>query len=589
LWTAQQELQIQKQLKEARALTNIERVLGETEQVGIETVLQLIVDAAKELIPGAEQAVLHLLDNEQQILVPRAVSGVEYESATSLNMRLGEGIAGQVILTREVIRISDAQNDPRFFESATPVSFRSLIVAPIKTNERCAGTISVQSERPNAFTPEESHLLGALGTQAAIAIENANLLETTRQDLKEINALYLLSQGLAASLDPDQLMKDVVKLLQLYFGYYHVQIYVTDPQSGDLIARCGAGNIGDQLSEQGFRLPVGAGIVGHVAETGQPFVTNDADNIIFFNRNPLLPDTQSELSIPIKVENQVLGVLDIQQTPPGRLNPRDIQLLTAVADQLAVALQKANLYTDLQVSLGQEKAMRSQLIQSERLAVVGRLLASVSHELGNPLQALQNALFLLKEDKGISDQGRQDLQIVFEETERMGAMIDRLRFAYRPIRAEDFQQVKLNGIVEDVRALMATHMRHKEISFEFHPDPELRAVPGIPDQIRQVLLNLFINAVEAMKMGGCLTVQTQQLPEQDKILLSVTDTGPGIDPAILSHIFEPFITDKETGTGLGLTITNDIIRHHHGDIQAENNPGGGATFKVWLPAARKKS
>jgi signal transduction histidine kinase len=165
----------------------------------------------------------------------------------------------------------------------------------------------------------------------------------------------------------------------------------------------------------------------------------------------------------------------------------------------------------------------------------------------------------------------------------MTALIDRLRATYRSPQTEDFQVIQLNNIIEDVCALTATHLRHKEITLAFFPDADLPAVPGIPDQIRQVTLNLFMNAVEAMQMGGKITVSTQQLVEQNRILLSVTDTGPGIDPEILPHIFEPFITNKETGTGLGLTITYDIVHQHNGEIQAENNPKGGATFKVWLP------
>jgi signal transduction histidine kinase len=278
-----------------------------------------------------------------------------------------------------------------------------------------------------------------------------------------------------------------------------------------------------------------------------------------------------------------VGVLDIEQTPPHTLTDEDLQLTTAVADQLAVALQKASLYTNLQKSLQMEQTIRSQLLQSERLALVGRLLASVSHELNNPLQAIQNALFLLKEEAGISVQGHQDLGIILSETERMAALIERLRSAYRPVRIKDFQPVHLNNLVEDVYALIATHMRHKQIAFEFFPDPELPVISGISDQLRQVVLNLFLNAIEIMKPGGCLRVQTQRLLRQKEILFSVKDTGPGIDPEILPNIFEPFITGKSTGTGLGLTITHDIIHQHHGRIQAENHAEGGAVFNVWLP------
>ena len=588
LWTTQQEIKIQKQLVEANALANIGRVLSETERVGIETVLDLIVNSAQELIPSAEKVVLHLLDDEHQILIPRAVAGYNEKAKMKLNMRLGEGVAGHVIETGETIVIPDVRTDPLFLKHNAPVEYRSLIVAPVQSNKRRVGTLSIHSNQSNAFTPDECRLLSSLGTLAAIAIENANLLETTQQDLKEINVLYQLSQSLAASLDPDQLMKVVVELLVQHFGYYHVQIYVIEPLSGDATARCGAGVIGDQLREQGFHLPAGASIIGHVADTGQPFVTNEVDEVVFFRRNPLLPDTQSEMSIPIKIDNQVLGVLDIQQTALHRLTSRDMKLMKTIADQLAVSLQKANLYTDLQTSLRQEKSMRSQLIQSERLAVVGRLLASVSHELGNPLQALQNVLYLLKDENGISDQGQQDLQIALEETERMTVMIDRLRATYRPTRVEDFQEIRLNEIVEDVRALTATLMRHKGIDFEFYPDAELPAVQGIPDQIRQVILNLFVNAIDAMHAGGCLSICTQNVPKQKKIHFSVKDTGSGIDPAILPHLFEPFITNKESGTGLGLTITHDIIRQHKGSIRAENNPQSGATFDVWLPVGKKR-
>ena len=109
--------------------------------------------------------------------------------------------------------------------------------------------------------------------------------------------------------------------------------------------------------------------------------------------------------------------------------------------------------------------MRDQLVQNERLATMGRLLASVSHELNNPLQAIQNALFLLREEKGISAQGKQDLDIVLSESERMAALISRLRATYRPAQVGDFHPMQINDLIEDVYALIATHLRHNEISF----------------------------------------------------------------------------------------------------------------------------
>jgi len=547
-------------------------------------VLQLIVDSARDLIPQATESVIHLLDPEKNILIAQAVSGFlrEWEKER-VNMRLGEGVAGRVIREGITINVRDVKNDPHFiFNSTYPPGFRSLLVAPVKSGGKQIGTISVQSKTTDAFTAKDEDLLNALGVQAAIAIENTHLFETIQQHLREVDALYRTSQMLASSLNADELIEGIVALLQQVFNYYHAQIYLLDPSSGEQILINASGDTGKQLLQRGFRLQRGAGIVGHVAETGQPFLTNDVNNVVFFYRNPLIPDTQSELTVPIKVDGNVVGILDIQDTPPHRFTDDDLQLMVAVADQLAVALQKAHLYADLQTSLQQEQTVRSQLIQSERLALVGRLLASVSHELNNPLQAIQNALFLLKDEKNLSGQARQDLDIILSEAERMAALIERLRSAYRPVRMTDFQPVQLNTLIEDVFALMSTHMRHREIVFEFIPEPELPPVSGIADQLRQVVLNLFLNAVEEMKPGGRLTVQTSNLQEQNEALLIVRDSGPGISDEILPKIFDPFITSKQTGTGLGLTITHDIVEQHRGRILAENHPDGGAIFYVWL-------
>jgi two-component system sensor histidine kinase HydH len=165
----------------------------------------------------------------------------------------------------------------------------------------------------------------------------------------------------------------------------------------------------------------------------------------------------------------------------------------------------------------------------------------------------------------------------------MAALIERLRSAYRPVRIKDFKPVDFNTLIEDVHALISTHMRQKHITFEFFPDPELPNVSGLPDQLRQVVLNLFLNAIEVMQSGGRLSVWTRCPPGQEEVLFTVKDNGPGIEAEILPHIFDAFITSKHTGTGLGLTITHDIIQQHHGRITAANDAEGGARFDIWLP------
>lgn len=588
LWNIQQEERIGQQLKETNTLVKIGRALSKTERTGTSTVLQLIVDSARELIPHAEQSVIHLLDKEESLLISYAVSGFAdaQMGKTGIKMPLGAGVAGQVIQKGEAINIPDVHDDPRFLRADLP-PFRSLLVAPIQSGDEQIGTISVQSDSIHAFSADEMELLKALGAQAAIAIENTLLYETTEKRLKEMDVLYHISRETGISFDHNLLFAEVVKLLKEKFGYYNVQLFMINP-SDNKIDFHSSDQTQVQIPEIYEQLDATASIVGHVAETGESFITNDLSQVLFFEQDMSHGNIQSELAVPIKIEGRVMGVLDIQHTPPNKLEESDLRLVTAIANQLAINMYEASLYTNLQESLRQEQEMRAQLIQSERLALVGRLLASVSHELNNPLQAIQNALFLIKDEIGLSSQGRQDMDIILSETDRMATLIERLRVVYKPVREKDFQPVQINNLVEDISILISAHIRRKEISFDFHPDPSLTTIAGIPDQLIQVLLNIFLNAVEAMPVKGRLSVKTEAVPGEDEIMITIKDTGPGIDPELLPNIFNPFVTSKDNGTGLGLAISHDIVNEHAGRIEATNAPQGGAIFTIWLPVEQKE-
>jgi signal transduction histidine kinase len=574
-----------RQMERLRALHTIERAI--TGSMDLQTVLNLLVKEVVGQLHMDATSVL-LLEESERTLHFAAGEGFQTEALRYTRLKIGDGLAGQAAEKKTIVYFPDLRalrGNPILAESIAGEGFRVYYGVPLIAKGRFCGVMEIFQRSAGGPDPDWMPFLETLAGQAAIAIDNARLLEITKTQLKETEALYRINQGLAASIDPRQLMQDVVTLLQKNFGYFYVQIYIREKESGDFVLRAGSGEIGKKLVDGGHRLAAGVGIVGNTADTGVPFFTNDVDEVAFFKRNPLLPDTKSELAVPIKIDGQFLGLLDIQQVRPFLLTGRDVQMVSAVADQLAVALQKAQLYADLQSSLQQEKEMHSQLIHSEKLAVTGRLMASVSHELNNPLQAIQNALFLLNNERTISAQGKRDLAIVLKETDRMAAMLDRLRTTYKAVRKEDFRPVRVNEILEDVHALVATHLRHAGISFEYHPDSALPPVSAVSDQLRQVILNLFMNAVDAMPRGGRLMVSTQMLAADKEILIRVADTGEGIDPAILPRLFETFISGKENGTGLGLAISSEIVTNHNGRIQAENRAEGGATFRVWLPAA----
>ena len=579
----QAETQLKQQLIENQMLMQISQVL--TSSLEATTILQRIADAAANMIERADRVVIHLVDENETFLTAVAVSGAEQPLGPQrLNFTYGEGIAGLVLATGKPIYLPDAPKDPRYVPTENiEKRVRSLLVAPIWSDSKNLGTISVHSKQPDVFTGNDERLLVLLGTQAALALSKTQMFDATQRRLKEVNTLYKITQRITETFDIDVLLLQVVTLLQEYFTFYHVHIYLIDQVSGDLVMRQGSGEVGIRLKNMDHRLKAGTGIAGYVACTGQPFITNNVNEVPFYVRNPLLPDTSGELAAPLKVGDRIFGVIDLQNKSPQLFNDNEINMMTVIANQVAVAIERFGIHSDLQTALVHEQNTRVQLVQSEKLAALGRIVASVAHELNNPLQAIQNALYLIKMSDSLDPQSREDLQVALNEASRMADLISRLRETYRPTVGEEFHYDSLNSVIEEVQKLISTHLRHHNILYKFEPEPNLPLIPIIRDQIKQVILNICLNAVEAMENGGTLTLKTDLDDGKDRARLAISDTGPGIPPAILPYIFDPFVTTKSRGTGLGLAITYDIIRRHNGQVDVDSKVGEGSTFTVLFP------
>lgn len=577
-----------RQLERLNVLHTIDHAVASV--ADLQTVLELLVKQIVEQI-HVDACSLLLLDPQTQTLNYAAKKGFKTRALEFTRLPLGKGLAGLAALEKRIVHISDLaeiENNPSLIRALSHEDFVMYLGVPLVAKGNLLGVLEIFHRSRIDVDPNWLQFLEIVAGEAAIAIDNSRMLKITQDSYKEVNTLYQINKKLVATIDPQELMDEVVSLLQTGFNYLYVQIFVADPKTGNFVMRSGSGELGARLKSEGYYLSAGDGIVGVTAETGKPFFTNDVEAVFTFIRPPYLTDTKSELAVPIRAGSQFLGLLDIHQKDPFKLTERDVQLVTAVADQLAAALQKAALYADLQEALRQEKDTRAQLVHNEKLTVAGRLLASVSHELNNPIQAIQNALFLLKEEQSLSPQGKQDLEIVLSETERMAVMLARLRTTYRPINASEFKPVDIHQIIQDVSALVATHLRHHQITFELQAEESLPEVSGLEDQLRQVILNLVMNAAEAMSAGGHLEISIKRLADSKEVLITVSDTGPGIDEQIFPNIFEAFVTNKEQGTGLGLTISNEIITRHNGRIEIKNNPQKGASVLIWLPTIQKK-
>jgi len=238
----------------------------------------------------------------------------------------------------------------------------------------------------------------------------------------------------------------------------------------------------------------------------------------------------------------------------------------------------------------ERRRLQQVLFETEKLAATGRLAASIAHEINNPLEAVQNSLYLLGGAVKSDAAEYQYLEIARTETQRMSRILRQMLGFYRP--GTDLAPIDVNAIVDDAETLVAKRLRQSKVTLVRDLDPDLPKIRASADQIKQVLLNLFLNAAEAMPDGGKLTVTTHHATANerempfDSIRIEVRDTGLGIDEETQARIFEAFFSTKtQKGTGLGLWVSHGIVQGHGGTMKVRSRLGDGTTFVIALPVA----
>jgi two-component system NtrC family sensor kinase len=274
----------------------------------------------------------------------------------------------------------------------------------------------------------------------------------------------------------------------------------------------------------------------------------------------------------------------LHQRKDGELIEGDLSA-SIIYDENGKEIASVGIFKDLRERLGIERElqkMREALLQSEKLAAMGRLTSQIAHELNNPIYGIMNTLELLKTEIPPESKRRKILELSLSETQRLAEMLRNMLSFSKP-EEEKRRPVKINELVEGILLVMEKQMKETNIKMETHFDDGIPEVMASTNQMRQVLLNMFKNAKEAMPKGGTLIIRTSR--EDNKVLIHIQDTGVGIPEEIRSKIFEAFFTTKQKvkGVGLGLSVCYGIIKGHGGKIKVESEEGQGTTFTITLP------
>ncbi|MBI3192881.1 MAG: HAMP domain-containing protein [Ignavibacteriae bacterium] len=240
--------------------------------------------------------------------------------------------------------------------------------------------------------------------------------------------------------------------------------------------------------------------------------------------------------------------------------------------------------TELETALTKLKEAQDELVKSERLAATGKITAQLSHEINNPihniLSCLQTALRRTPKDSS----ERELIEVAFEEVERLAKLTRQMLDIYRTSMVQESREPTcLNKVIQEVLASSSSVLQHSNVSVETSFTDDLPKIAGLPDKLKQVFLNLFINAKDAMPNGGTLSIQT--LKQDGFLVVNVSDTGTGIAQEHINKIFDAFFTTKGkvSGVGLGLSVTYGIIQQHNGTITVKSQLGKGTTFTVSFP------
>jgi signal transduction histidine kinase/putative methionine-R-sulfoxide reductase with GAF domain len=578
------EAALQREQKKVALVQEVSRGLSGGD---LDALLALIMAKVTDLME-ADRSTLFMLTDDGRQLWSKISQGSE---RVEIRLEVGEGIAGWVAQTREIVNIPDAYADQRFQPAVDLKSgyrTRSILSVPmLGALGGLVGVLQVLNKHEGPFTHADEELLLALASQAAIAIENARLyhslvqqnqeLSRARRDLerrtRELNTLYEVEKEMSAALDLDDLLSRILAQAIAVLGGGAGSIALCEVD-GSLRFRTVQGPAAPRLIER--TLPHGTGLLGWSIKHRTPLVIDDP------GRDPRhASDVATEVGVvpqhimvaPLIEGEDVIGGIEIidqrraSRDGDGPWSNDDLKLLVLIAAQAANAISLAR--------------RRSEQSNRDRLASIGRMLAGLLHDLRTPMTIISGYAQLMAgmDDRKDRDKYVNDIQRQFDLMAGMTREV--LAFA-RGDTDLVIRKVYLHRFAEELSTQLGAAIQGRGIDFEV--EARYDGVAYFDEQkLMRVFHNLTSNAIEAMPEGGHLRVMVER--SGDELVWTVRDSGSGIPAQVRGRLFELFATGRKGGTGLGLAIVKRIIDDHHGTIHPESGPTG-TTFVIRIPLRR---
>ena len=433
----------------------------------------------------------------------------------------------------------------------------------------------------DAFSATDKEMLEIIAYHAGTVIENARLYEKEKLRVKELTLLYNVGWGINSSILTDSFYNNILTIVRDAIGCDRAFLAIVNNDS--LLQYVAVDNKDVTLDDiQHITKKVDEGVYEKIFASGTPLVLPSSEYRqlkLSHEEQALFKFGREIILVPLMFKTKTIGFLSVDNNHSRKtLSRLNLNLIMSVASQMALAIENINL---------NNVALESQKIaaESERMAALGTMTAGLAHEIRNPMVALKTFTDLFPERVNDPEYQRKYIEIVPPEVKRVNDLVSEMLALSRTQKLM-LIPTSLSDVIRSVANLIEPELQAQNVSFIFSPPEEL-IIQASTDQLKQVFLNLFRNAVEAMPKGGSLAVSFQKFKKINKVEITVSDTGIGIEKEKIAHVFEPFYTTRHEGTGLGLAITHKIVEDHSGQIAVDSVQYQGTTFTIKLPISQE--
>jgi signal transduction histidine kinase len=418
--------------------------------------------------------------------------------------------------------------------------------------------------------------------------------------VRELSLLHDISQSMY-TLNLEEILELILQGVARGIGFDRVRLYLLDEEKKQLVCKVAVGVEREKINSLSLPYDREDNTISRAILERRPFIVEDASRDPRVNRGLInFLDVKSFAAVPLLSREKVLGGIAADNLVSQRsITEKKLQSLMIFANQAALALENALMYEELRAFSSQlgERVKRAtleleetqrQLFQSEKLAALGKLSAGIAHEIRNPLTSIKILIHSLVDEMATPASREKDLAVIETEIEQVNKIIKQFLDFARP-RPPSLEPIDVRKVLEETLALIVYEMEAQEVLLEREYAPGLPPVPMDREQMKQVFLNLLLNAIQAMEQGGKLKVATalkHPVPGANRgsfAKISFQDTGKGIPEDVKGKVFEPFYSTKEGGIGLGLSIAQRIVEEHGGEIGLESSPGKGTVFYLTIP------